>query len=307
MNSEAGMSLGGAGWDAFRIFLAVAETQSLSAAGRKLGLSHATVGRHVAALEKQLGAKLFIREPIGYALTAAGERLRTEVEPMATAAERAASAALADDGTPRGTVRISTAPGIAGHWLVPHVPGFHAEYPGLELEFVTESWPASVRRREADIVIRLYGPGEENLIGRKIGRLGVGFYASKDYAAKFGLPSRREEWAEHTILGFAGSSAHQELSRWSAHVTRNAPSFIRFSSQTDTVHAVRSGIGIAALTCLTGDRYPELLRISPEKLYSATDIWLLAHPDLKDTPPVRATMDFLTAKAKADRTKLAGR
>ncbi|HEX7776170.1 MAG TPA: LysR family transcriptional regulator, partial [Parvibaculum sp.] len=84
MNSETGANIGGAGWDAFRIFLAVAETQSLSAAGRKLGLSHATVGRHVAALEKQLGAKLFIREPVGYALTAAGERLRAEVEPMAT-------------------------------------------------------------------------------------------------------------------------------------------------------------------------------------------------------------------------------
>jgi DNA-binding transcriptional LysR family regulator len=297
----------GGGWDAYRIFLAVAETQSLSAAGRKLGLSHATVGRHVAALEKELGAKLFVREPVGYALTAAGERLKTEVEPMATAAERAVSAAIADDGEPRGTVRISTAAGIAGHWIVPHLPAFHEQYPGLELEFVTESWPASVRRREADIVIRLYGPGEENLVGRKIGRLGVAFYASKDYAAKHGLPARREEWADHTILGFAGSGAQQEFARWSAHVTRNAPAPLRFSSQTDTVHAVLAGVGVAALTCLTGDSYRELVRISPEKLFSATDMWLLAHPDLKDTPPIRVVMDFIAAKAKIDRARLTGR
>lgn len=306
-SEAASGGLGGSGWDAYRIFLAVAETQSLSGAGRKLKLSHATVGRHIAALEKELGAKLFIREPAGYALTAAGERLRTEVEPMATAAERAARAAVAEDGEPRGTVRISVAPGIAGQWLVPHLTKFHEDYPSLELEFVTESWPASVRRREVDIVVRLYGPGEENLVGRKIGRLGVAFYASKDYAAKRGLPTRREEWAEHTILGFAGSSSDQEFSRWSAHVTRDAPTHFRFSSQIDTVHAVLAGTGIAALTCLTGDSYPQLMRISPEKIFSTTDMWLLAHPDLKDTPPVRAVMDFIMAKAKTDRAKLTGR
>jgi len=302
---EAGAS--GSGWDAYRIFLAVAETQSLSGAGRKLKLSHATVGRHIAALEKDLGAKLFIREPVGYALTAAGERLRAEVEPMATAAERAARAAIAEDGEPRGTVRISVATGIAGQWLTPHLSEFHALYPSLELEFVTEAWPASVRRREADIVIRLYGPGEENLVGRKIGRLGVAFYASKDYAAKHGLPTRREEWAGHTILGFAGSASQSEFSRWSGHVTRDAPTYFRFSSQVDTVYAVLAGAGIAALTCLTGDSYPQLMRISPEKIFSTTDIWLLAHPDLKDTPPVRAVMDFIMAKAKVDRAKLTGR
>ncbi|MCE9649628.1 MAG: LysR family transcriptional regulator [Parvibaculum sp.] len=303
--SEA--SAGGSGWDAYRIFLAVAETQSLSGAGRKLKLSHATVGRHITALEKELGAKLFIREPVGYALTAAGERLRAEVEPMATAAERAARAAIAEDGEPRGTVRISVATGIAGQWLVPHLSEFHAQYPSLELEFVTEAWPASVRRREADIVIRLYGPGEENLVGRKIGRLGVAFYASKDYAAKHGLPTKREEWAEHMILGFAGSASQAEFSRWSAHVTRDAPTYFRFSSQIDTVHAVLAGAGIAALTCLTGDAYPQLMRISPDKIFSTTDMWLLAHPDLKDTPPVRAVMDFIMAKAKTDRAKLTGR
>lgn len=297
----------GTGWDAYRIFLAVAETQSLSAAGRKLGLSHATVGRHVSALEKGLGAKLFVREPNGYALTAAGERLRAEVEPMATAAERAQRAAAAADGTPRGVVRISTAPSFAGYWLAPHMPSFHERYPHLELEFVTETWPASVRRREADIVLRLYGPGEENLVGRKIGRVGVAFYASRGYAARHGLPTRREEWANHTVIGFAGSAANQELARWSRHVTRDTPTYLRLSSHTDTLHAVQAGVGIGVLTCLMGDSHPELVRVSPDKLFSATDIWILAHPDLRETPPVRTVMDFITEKAKADRTRLAGR
>jgi len=306
-SDEGGGLSGSAGWDAYRIFLAVAESASLSGAGRKLKLSHATVGRHIAALEKELGAKLFIREPAGYALTAAGERLRTEVEPMATAVERATRVALADDGEPRGVVRISIAAGIAGQWLVPHLNEFHEKFPALELEFMTEAWPASVRRREADILVRLYGPGEENLVGRKIGRLGVGFYASKGYIEKHGLPNKREEWADHHILGFAGSLAQAEFSRWTEHVTREAPTHFRFSSTIDTIYGVLSGTGIAALTCITGDAFPQLVRISPDKLFSSTDIWLLAHPDLKDTPPVRTVMDFIMEKAKTDRAKLTGR
>src|SRR3546814_20753561 len=96
------------------------------------------------------------------------------------------------------------------------------------------------RRREADIVIRLYGPGEENLVGRKIGRLGVAFYASQDRAAKHGLPTRRVDWAGHMILGFAGSSSQAEFSRWGGHVTRDAPTHFRFSSQVAPVYEIGS-------------------------------------------------------------------
>ena len=60
-----------------------------------------------------------------------------------------------------------------------------------------------MRRREADVVLRPVDSGEENLIGRKIGRLGTGFYASRDYAARRRLPERRDEWKGHSVIGFA--------------------------------------------------------------------------------------------------------
>src|SRR2546426_839665 len=80
----------------------------------------------------------------------------------------------------------------------------------LQLEIITHPFPASVRRREADVVLRPVDSGEENLVGRKIGRLGTGFYASRDYAARRKLPERRDEWKEHSIIGFADreSNAH---------------------------------------------------------------------------------------------------
>ena len=164
-----------------------------------------------------------------------------------------------------------------------------------------------MKSRDADIVIRPYGPGRENVVGRKIGRIGVGFYASQGYAQQYGLPSRREEWKEHRIVGFGGRAAEVELADWLAHVTQGARVALRCFSDADLVQAVRAGVRISTLVCLTGDHYDDLIRIAPQKLANGTEMWLLAHPDLRDTAPVRAVIDFIGEKAKTDRDRLSGR
>lgn len=294
-------------WDLYRVFLAVAEARSYSGAGRRLKLSHATVGRKIAELEKSLGTRLFVQTNDGFGLSPAGEKLKAEADDIATAVLRAGHAVSAASGTPQGIVRVSTAATLAGYWLMPHMVAFSEAYPEIEIEFVTDTWPASVTRREADIVIRLYGPGEENLVGRKIARCGVAFYASRHYAETHGLPTQRGEWKQHRLIGFAGEADEAELSRWAKHVTRGAPMYLRCSSMADMVSAVRNHSGIAPLTCLMGDSHDDLVRVSPQKLFSATDVWVLAHPDLTNTPAVRAVLDFIAESAKADRDKLLGK
>ena len=74
----------GIDWDLYRVFLAVAEARSYSAAGRRLGLRHATVGRKIADLEAELGVRLFAREADGYSLSQAGAQLKAEVDDMAS-------------------------------------------------------------------------------------------------------------------------------------------------------------------------------------------------------------------------------
>jgi DNA-binding transcriptional LysR family regulator len=79
-------------------------------------------------------------------------------------------------------VRISINEVLSGPWLLGHLASFYEEFPSLNLEIRVSGWPASVRRREADIVLRLFGPGEENLVGRRIGRVGVAIYCARSYA-----------------------------------------------------------------------------------------------------------------------------
>ncbi|MEP0069950.1 LysR family transcriptional regulator [Pyruvatibacter sp.] len=296
-----------ANWDLYRVFLAVAEARSYSGAGRQLKLSHATVGRKITELEEALGTKLFVQTNDGFGLSPGGEKLKAEADEIASAVLRAGHALSDASGTPQGIVRVSTAATLAGYWLMPHMSAFTERYPQIEIEFVTDAWPASVTRREAEIVIRLYGPGEENLVGRKIARCGVAFYASRDYADANGLPQQRGEWAEHRLIGFAGEANEAELARWAGHVTRGAPTYLRCSSMADMVSAVRTHAGIAPLTCLQGDAHEDLVRVAPDKLFSATDVWLLAHPDLTNTPAVRAVLDFIAEAAKTDRDMLLGR
>ena len=293
-------------WDLCKTFVAVAETKSFVGAARRLRASHPTVGRKIAALEAQLGTRLFVRSADGLSLTSHGRKFQEHAEAMAAAALRAETAVAATGQNARGVVKLSIGATLAAHWLMPRMGPFLREHGHLQLEIITHPFPASVRRREADVVLRPVDSGEENLIGRKIGRLGTGFYASRDYAAGRRLPERRDEWKGHSVIGFADRESNAHLARWSDFITRQGTIVMRCSSQGDMLAAARAGLGISALSCLVATAYPDLVRVAPQKLASVSDLWLLAHPDLVELPAVRAVIDFVADSARADRVMLRG-
>jgi DNA-binding transcriptional LysR family regulator len=293
-------------WDLCKTFLAVADTGSFTGAARRLHSSHPTVSRKIAALEAQLGTRLVARAADGLALTADGRTLREHAEAMAAAALRAETAVSAGGHKARGTVKLSIGATLASHWLMPCLPAFLRAHDHVQLEIITHPFPASVRRREADVVLRPFDSGEENLVGRKIGRLGTGFYASRGYAGGRSLPERRGEWKGHSVIGFADQTSNLQLARWSDVVTRQAWVVMRCSSQGDMLAAVRAGLGISALSCFVAESYPDLVRVAPQKLASVADLWLLAHPDLVELPAVRAVIDFVADCARTDRVGLRG-
>src|SRR3954451_11764374 len=293
-------------WDLCKTFVAVAETRSFAAAARRLRSSHPTVGRKVAELEGQLGIPLFARSNEGLSLTSQGRKFREHVETMAAAALRAEAAVSASGQHARGVVKLSIGATLAAHWLMPRMERFLREHGHLQLELITHPFPASVRRREADVVLRPVDSGEENLIGRRIGRLGTAFYASRDYAARRPLPERRDEWSGHSVIGFADRASNERLARWSDVITRQGSLVLRCSSQGDMLAAAKAGLGISALSCFVAANDPDLVRVAPQKLVSVADLWLLAHPDLVDLPVVRAVIDFVTARAREDWVRLRG-
>jgi len=145
-------------WDDLRLFLDVARLGGLSAATRTTGLSAATLGRRVTALERQLGEPLFLRSQTGYALTSAGEELlmrAEEVEAAMLSLKRWKDGAIGER-----VVRVSAGPWTSA-FLAAHVGAIWTAADRFGLELVTANHKVDIGRRHADNGIRNQRPTEQ--------------------------------------------------------------------------------------------------------------------------------------------------
>lgn len=150
-------------WDDAKLFLAIAEAGSLSAAARQLELGQPTVTRRLAMLEYTVGAALFRRSVEGAALTSAGERLLGPARKMAEWAGELHRAAEARDGAPRGLVRVTSSPFICFDFLAPFAGFLAGKHPGLRLEVLSSVQYLDLARGEADLALRAKAPSNPDL------------------------------------------------------------------------------------------------------------------------------------------------
>jgi DNA-binding transcriptional LysR family regulator len=151
-------------WEDLRLFLAVAETGSLSAAARRLRMAQPTVSRRLAELEATLGSALFARSVEGARLTPFGDRLAEPARRMAEWAAEAERAAEGADTAPRGVVRITAPPTIAHGFVAPFAAWLREKLPGIRLEVFSSVHNLDLGRREADLALRLQRPTQRDLV-----------------------------------------------------------------------------------------------------------------------------------------------
>ena len=170
-------------WEDARIFVAVAESKSLSAAARALQTTQPTVSRRIAALEARTGEPLFARSVAGVALTDYGERLFDVARRMAEWAAELDRAAESRRVTPIGTVRITAPPGIASDLLAPFAAFVGERLPGVRLEVLSTIRYLDLARREADLALRFELPPQRDVVAVAALRLEVAAFASARYRA----------------------------------------------------------------------------------------------------------------------------
>src|ERR1700758_765614 len=142
-------------WDDVRYFLAVARGGSVRAAAERLGVNHSTVLRRIAQLEKRLGAQMFEKLPSGYRLTDAGEEVLEFAEQMEASSNQLATRVLGRDQSIGGLLRVTLAPPLASHLLMPDFAEFARLHPEIEMEILSFERPVSLTNREADVAIRV--------------------------------------------------------------------------------------------------------------------------------------------------------
>src|ERR1700733_1716716 len=180
-------------WDDVRYFLAVARGGSVRAAAERLGVNHATVLRRIAQLEERLGVHMFEKLPSGYRLTGAGEEVLEFADQMETSSHLLETRVFGRDQSVRGRLRVTLAPPLATHLLMPDFADFARLHPDIEMEILSSGELANLTNREADVAIRIVSDRKSlplNLHGLKGPELFAGVYMSRDRLAAWRAGAR---------------------------------------------------------------------------------------------------------------------
>lgn len=137
--------------DDVRYFLAAARGGSVRAAAKQLEVNHATVLRRVAELEKRLGVQMFEKLPSGYRLTAAGDEVLELAIQMEASSRQLETRIFGRDQSPRGPLRVTLPPPLAGNLLMPDLADFVSLHPGIAMEILPSGELANLTNREADV------------------------------------------------------------------------------------------------------------------------------------------------------------
>lgn len=273
-------------WNDLRLFLDVARLGGLSAATRVTGLSAATLGRRVTALEQQIGEPLFVRRQTGYSLTPAGEQLLARAEDVEAAMREVAR--WRDGNLGDRMVRIS-----AGAWtsafVSRHIDSIWHADDGIRVELLTAYEKVDIGRRAADLGIRSARPTEPNLAGRQIGKVAHALYCA---------PRLINGVAAGLFVGVTGEGANVASARWlmAHHGDRIG---VRGNDVHSVLELVAAGAGLSVFPCFVGDSDPRLVRVAAPIPELMTEQWLVSHHEDRHRPEVRRVADRIAALMKA--------
>ena len=151
-----------------RIFVAVVQNGSLSSAGRQLGLSPASVSRHIGALEESLGCRLVNRTSRKLTLTEAGELYYAKVGEILTQIAEANDSVAQLQAQPRGTLRVHSRVLVGHLHVMPVLPEFLARYPEVTVDLLMSNRVIDVVEQNIDVDIRIGKLVDSSLVARKL-------------------------------------------------------------------------------------------------------------------------------------------
>ncbi len=286
-----------------QIFAEVMRRGSFAAVARDRDVSPSAISRSIAALEAELGLRLFQRTTRRLAPTEAGALYFARIEPLVGELEQARQAATDVREEPSGTLRVTASVAFGQTCLVPLLPELHHRYPDLALELLLSDSNLDMVAERIDVALRLGPRMDSGLIGLRLFNTHYRVCASPDYLSRTGTIGAPEALGERPCLVFALSGYR---SRWifldrAGHRTE-VPIEGRFviSSALALRDCALNGLGPALLAnwLIDGDiAAGKLVDLFPQHRVTASDFdtaaWLL-YPSRAYLPlKVRAFIDFL--------------
>ncbi|MCX8508903.1 MAG: LysR family transcriptional regulator [Rhodobacteraceae bacterium] len=289
-------------WDDLRIFLAVARSESLSGAGRRLKIDPATVGRRITRLEEAMGARLFAKGPQGYTLTEEGARLLAHAEQAEAAITGAAESLSGPEGL-TGQIRIGAPDGCANYLLPQVLARICDENPGLEVQIVALPRVINLSKREADMAISVSAPTAGRLSVQKITDYHLHLAASKNYLARTGPILTRADLKGRRVIGYIQDMIFdKELD----YLSEISPDRVPLASNSVSVQFnwVRAGAGVAIVHDFAIPSAPEVTAVLRDQFALTRSFWLIRHLDDRRSDRLNRFAEALTQGIRREVTRL---
>lgn len=297
---------GALSWDDIRLVKAIADAGGLAGAAQALGLNASTVFRRLAQLEDSLGTAVFVRARTGYSPTATGEEMVALAARMEDDVAGLTRKLAGGDVSPAGELRVTTNDSLLVSLLTPILAGFQQHCRDIRLDMVLGNQALNLAKRDADVAIRASDNPPDTLFGRRVGRIAWALYGREQDYPDPALPPLDDLLGRARWIALGDALGSFKAAKYVR--ARVAPERVVYKLNTvlGLTEAVEQGIGIGHLPCFIADLRPTLRRLSQPVAEFGTDLWLLTHPDLKNTARVRIFMDYVAGQVARLRPLIEG-
>ncbi|MHA6324665.1 LysR family transcriptional regulator [Roseivivax sp. CAU 1753] len=282
-------------WDEVRTAFQVARMGTVSGAAEVLGVHHATVIRHIDAIEARLGVKLFQRHARGYTPTEAGQDLLRVAQATDEQFQQLTSRIKGQGAEVSGELMVTSLINFAP-LMVPALASFQEAYPDVVVRYMTDDRVFRLEYGEAHVALRSGSrPDEPDNVVQRFMDHHVALYASSAYVARNGMPTDAEELIRHRFVASDNIDNRAPFFRWlKENVPRDRVVF-RTSDVRVMRNAVISGVGIGFVSVREAEDLSELVEIMPPLEDWVSSSWLVTHVDLHRTAKVQAFLKHLKA------------
>jgi DNA-binding transcriptional LysR family regulator len=232
---------------AMETFVRVVEASSFSGAAKQLRVGQPAVSKTIAQLEDRLGVRLLLRSTHGLTPTEAGRNFYERAKRSIEEAEEAELAARGAAAALTGRLRISAPVTFARLQIVPRLPAFFAEHPGLDIDLVLEDRDVNSIAEGIDVALWIGPFADSPLVARKIAlcrRIVVG---SPAYFDAVGIPQDPTDLLAHQAVIYEQRQGGQNwiFRQGSAEVSVTVNGKLRVSASEGVREAVFAGLGIS--------------------------------------------------------------
>ena len=284
-----------------QVFQAVVDSGSFAHAGERLGISAPMVSKHVAQLEKRLGARLLNRSSRHQSLTEAGQRWYTQSSLALEMLDAAAQELGQHSDAPRGQLKISAPVWCATPRMAHILAGYRARYPEVLVDIHLDNHKVDLATGGYDMALRAAKEPAGHLIARPLCEVPFYLVATPAYLQRAGTPQQPPDLARHAaVVPSYVATGQMQLSQANG---RSAPLHLVPALLSDdsnlSLHAVRAGMGIGMLPAWLVDADVQsgaLVQVLPQWKVLTVTLYAIYTSRRYLAPKVRSFIDWLSGE-----------